>query len=396
MSDVRHGLALLLDTNGKIERVLQNDLGLTEAVPGNMLVRLADRGSRSRALEFVTRITNSGTALNSEWNVLSGDIPTTLYFSGAQVDDRIVVVAAASDKETTQLYKEFVRISNEQTNLLRDAMKLKAQQVGLQLDLYDEVSRLNNDLVTMQREVARKNIELEHLNHEKNRFLSIAAHDIRNPLQVILMQSEFLLDNSIDFLPPEQRDFLQDICNASQFVVNLVDDLLDVAKIEAQQLTLNLEATDLPALLTHNLAQHRLLAGSKQVRIEEHLSPLPTAMVDPARIEQLLNNLISNAVKFSEPDSRVKVGLEPIDHSFQLTVSDQGPGLSPEIQNNIFKPFPRGRQRGTANESSNGLGLMIVKHIVDSHHGQIAFDTIAGQGTTFYISIPLQPPEQPV
>lgn len=397
MTDSQQGLALLCDQNGIIVQVLRNDLNLVEAVPGRLLARLAERSSRHRAMQFLADISANGSVLNRDWNVLLPTGLASLYFSGTLVEGQIVVVAATNNKMAAQLYEGVIQISNEQVNMLREAIKINADQAENELDLYDEISRLNNDLITMQRELAQKNIELEHLNREKNRFLSIAAHDLRSPLQAILMQSEFLLEFATSDMLPKHREFLADIHTSSQFITNLVDDLLDVTKIEAQQMPLNLEVIDLTELVSRNLARHRLLATTKQVAITQQLEPLPAAMVDPVKIEQLLNNLITNAVKFSAPGSGVAVRLAAVgDGAFQLVVRDEGTGLPPAVKANIYQPFPLGRAKGTAKERSNGLGLMIVKQIVDAHRGDIQFESEPGAGTTFSVTLPFEPPAESV
>jgi len=268
-----------------------------------------------------------------------------------------------------------------------------ASRAKLEADLYDEISRLNNELVAMQRELAKKNAELERLNQEKNRLLGMAVHDLRNPLHAILIASEFLSQEDPAKLGDSYRELVDTICAFSQFMANLVDDLLDVTKIEAGQLQLDLVATDVGDLVARNVAINRMLATKKTISITLHSEPMPLAIVDVTKIEQVLNNLLGNAVKFSPPGGEVEVDLTAAGQEFQISVRDQGPGISPQEQASLFQPFQRGRARGTAGEKSAGLGLAIAKKIVEGHGGRIWLESIMGQGAAFFVAIPFEPPE---
>jgi signal transduction histidine kinase len=393
VNESERGLALLCDSGGLILEVLRNDLGLVQAQPGRLFFRLAEDASRRKALNFLVGLKEARSLLNWEWNVLLENGPATLHFSGSRVGEGLLIVGGTDCEGMNRLYDEMLLMSNEQTNRLRMAAKERSTSAWLQVNLYDEISRLNNELVGMQRELAKKNAELQRLNREKNRFLGMAAHDLRNPLYVVLAQSEFLLERFPDTLLAAHQEMLKNIYDYSLFMANLVNDLLDVAKIEAGELQLNLEVVDLEALVTRNVALNGLLAAKKGTEIELHAEPLPPALVDPAKIEQVLNNLIGNGVKFSPPGSRVEVRLVPEGDHFCLAVRDQGPGIPPEERDSLFQPFRPGRSEGTAGEKSTGLGLTIVKRIVSGHGGQIWLESEMGTGTTFFVSMPFCPKE---
>ncbi len=291
-----------------------------------------------------------------------------------------------------KLFEEMMQINNEQTNSLRTLQKEQTRTNNQ----FDEISRLNNELVSMQRELAKQNAALERLNQEKNRFLGMAAHDLRNPLQLILSHSNFLLEEAASQLSPEYLSFLEMISASSEFMAHLVDDLLDVAKIESGQLQLDYAPVELAALLTRTVKLNRVLAAKKQIRLELALEAGPLrALLDAPKIEQVLNNLLGNAIKFSPAGGQVQVRLWQAGENFGMSIRDEGPGISLEEQSKLFKPFQRGR-KGTAGEKSTGLGLAIVKRIIEGHGGTITLESQLGQGTTFYLSIPLQPGSQGV
>jgi signal transduction histidine kinase len=383
------GFALLCDTHGNVTNVLNDSLGLGAVIqPGMPFARLAAPGSLGKALSFVTEINAQGAAFDWEVNILAGEQIKTLRFTGGKMNDALLIVGAENNKFALKLYEEIVQMSNEQNNLLRAALK-ENSRIEHDDSQYDEISRLNNELVSIQRELAKKNAELEHLNQEKNRFLGMAAHDLRNPLYIILIQSEYLLEECQD---QKQYELLEVIRNSSEFISHLVDDLLDVAKIESGKLQLDYAALDLPQLVERNLAWNRILAAKKQIEITLNAAPLPSVVADGSKIEQVLNNLLGNAVKFSEPGSRIEVQLSMEDKNFLLSVKDEGRGMSLDEQSKLFKPFQRGRA-GTRGEKGAGLGLVITKRIVEGHGGKLWFKSQMGEGTTFFVSIPFQPPE---
>jgi len=391
----RFGLALLCDMNGNITQVLHNLPGLnTSNQIGVPFTRLVAPGSLAKALSFLVEIRTQSMVFDWEINIVNEGLIRTLHFTGGQIGDSLLIVGGENSTLAQRLYEEMLHMSNEQVNLLREVLKENSQRERDDRQ-YDEISRLNNELVAIQRELAKKNAELENLNKEKNRFLGMAAHDLRNPLYVILTASEFLLSPDPPTDDFSQTELLQAIQSSSEFMVHLVDDLLDVAKIEAGELKLDYSAVDLGTLLLRNAAFNRPLAARKQLEIDYKLEPLLSVAVDIPKLEQVLNNLLGNAIKFSEPGNRIEVRVERADQNFLIVVKDHGGGIAPEQLPRLFKAFQQG-QKGTQGEKSTGLGLVIVKRIVEGHGGKIWVESEVGSGTTFYVSIPFQPPDAPV
>jgi two-component system, OmpR family, sensor kinase len=257
--------------------------------------------------------------------------------------------------------------------------------------LYDDLSRLNNELATLQREMAQKNVELEKLSAEKSRLLGMAAHDLRSPLGVIFAYSEFLESEAGERLTPEEREFIATIQRTSRFMLELVEDLLDVSALEAGRLRLDLRPTDLGDLVRRNVALNAVLAAPKNVAVELEASIVPLVSVDPGKIEQVLNNLIGNAVKFSKSGTVVVVRLDAAEGEVTVTVADQGEGIAAADLPRLFQPFGVVRARGTAGERSTGLGLAIARRIVEGHGGRIGVESEAGRGSTFSFAIPTDP-----
>jgi signal transduction histidine kinase len=172
-------------------------------------------------------------------------------------------------------------------------------------------------------------------------------------------------------------------------MLDLVNNLLDVAQIESGKLRLDLQLVDLIALVRRNIALNRVLAAKKQIEIEWAETPLPTVLFDAPKIEQVLNNLIGNAIKFSLPGTLIRVSVTRADPNVVLMVRDQGPGIPPNELVKLFKPFQKTSVKSTAGEKSTGLGLAIVKKIVEGHHGKIWIESQVGHGTTFFVSLPI-------
>jgi signal transduction histidine kinase len=257
--------------------------------------------------------------------------------------------------------------------------------------MYDELSRLNNELANLQRELAKKNAELEHLSALKDQFLGMAAHDLRTPLSIILGYSSFLEEDLSGDLAEEQAEFLSVIRSSSRFMLHLVNSLLDVATIESGKLELELQPTDLAALVARTVSLNATLAEGKRIRLAcECDERLPQMALDGPKMEQVLNNLLSNAIKFSYPDGTVVVRLVRQGDYAVLSVADHGRGIPEEQLDELFQWFARTRVKGTAGEKGTGLGLAIAQKIVEGHMGDIWVESTLGQGSRFYVSLPIQ------
>jgi signal transduction histidine kinase len=234
--------------------------------------------------------------------------------------------------------------------------------------------------------------ELEELNREKNEFVGIAAHDLRSPLAVIEMYSAFLLDEPAKVSPERAREFLRVIELQSRFMLNLINDLLDVTRIESGNLDLRPESGDFRQFTQRVAGLQAALAERRgiEVVVEGGDSPC-VAIFDPPRMEQVLNNLIGNAVKFSAAGTRVVVRVECSPGGVRTSVADQGPGIPAGELGTIFKEFHRGTVKPAAGERSTGLGLAIARRIVEAHGGTIGVESEVGKGSTFFFTLPSAP-----
>ncbi|MFP5212623.1 MAG: sensor histidine kinase, partial [Acidobacteriota bacterium] len=359
-----HGIVLTCDAQGSILEVLHDGEGV-DSRPGQLLVRMMDRGSIGKALSFLVKVKDTGTAFDWALNVSARGTVRTLHFAGfREENDRLVIVGSSTRAGMLKLYDEILQIANEQAIAIRSIAKERAELARSRAEkdgaIYDEISRLNNELLTLQRELAKKNVELARPNELKNYFLGMAAHDLRSSLGHIVSYSEFLIDETSEVLGGEHFEFLTIINSSGQFMLGLVEDLLDVAKIESGRLDLDMQPTDLHGLVSRSVVLNNTLASKKDIRIVlDHFDEIEAITIDSDRIEQVLNNLLSNAVKFSHPHSAIRVAMRKDSDFAVLSIADEGTGIPADRLDKVFKPFGKASVTGTGGEKSTGLGLAI-------------------------------------
>jgi len=235
------------------------------------------------------------------------------------------------------------------------------------------------------------NDRLQELNNQKNEFLGMAAHDLRNPIAVIQNSSSVLMRYSSENLSEKQKEFLKKIYDTSKFMLELLNNLLDISKIESGKLELEVTKNHYPDFIRKNIEFNRFFATEKGILIDLVLSDdIPLVDCDKNKIEQVLNNLISNAIKYSHPNTTIRIEVL-MENSFVVTkVIDQGQGIPANELPHVFKPFQKASTKPTAGEKSTGLGLAIVKKIVEGHQGIIGVESEVGKGSTFFFKLPLR------
>jgi two-component system, OmpR family, sensor kinase len=380
------GLAVLCDAEGVVRQVLYDGLDAVPLGPGRPFESALDCGSDVKCKAFLDTVRAKGAAYDWEMNVPAGGRLRLLRFSGSMTADGIFIAGATTRVGITRIYERYVRVGAVPAPEGSPA----SPQADLEGELYDELSRLNNELVTAQRELTKRNVELERLNEIKNRFIGIAAHDLRNPLQVIEGYSQMLVDGQLGRVSPGQEKVISVIRKNSDYMLKLVTDLLHISKVEAGKLHLELREIDLPALLETNVEFNRLLAGQKQIEIMlSREEDIPTLRLDAPKIEQVLNNLIGNAIKFSYPKTTVEVRAVRRERDVVVDVRDEGQGIPAGELDRLFIPFESLSVKSTGGEPSTGLGLAIAKRIVEGHGGEMRVRSEEGVGSTFSFSLPV-------
>ena len=236
------------------------------------------------------------------------------------------------------------------------------------------------------REINRKNAELQELNELKNKFLGMAAHDLRSPLTSVMGFTDLILGMD-DLEEEEKREFLLTINQASREMLSLINDLLDVSAIESGKFDINLKPGNLKEVIENRIKLISLSAKAKQIQIATDFDDVPEVEFDKARLSQVVDNLLSNAIKFSKSGTTINVSLKKNMDEVSFHIRDQGPGIEKGEVERLFAEFERLSNRPTAGEKSTGLGMAIVKKIVDGHNGQISVQSEVGKGTEFTISL---------
>ena len=262
------------------------------------------------------------------------------------------------------------------------------QSIAAQLSVIVEKGRMASDLDAKKQEVELQNEDLRRLDAVKSRFLGMVAHDLRNPIASIQMAAELLADPDA-FLGAEERQvFLSDINRQASYMVALIDDLLDVTKIESGRLDLRKEPIDLGEFLGDTVRRHANLATRKRITVVLTSRGEAIVLADRKRLRQVLDNLISNAVKFSPVGNPVEVSFRHEQGSWRVEVIDHGPGLSDADRKAVFEYFTTLSAQPTDGENSTGLGMAITRRVVEAHGGEVGVDSLPGAGATFWFSIP--------
>lgn len=240
--------------------------------------------------------------------------------------------------------------------------------------------------------IESRNVQLDEMNQLKNKFIGMAAHDLRNPIVSILGFTDILLSD-YPLEPEDSRRYFQIISAACTTMLDLISDMLDVSVIESGELVLNMGIGSLAKLVNERVQIFEPIANKKNIDIVNQYSNVGDSWFDPNRVAQILDNLIGNAIKFSPSGKQVITTVEEVDDLVMISITDQGPGISAEDQVRMFDYFEKLDNKSTDEKSGTGLGLAIVKKIVDVHHGTIVVDSEPGSGATFSFVLPKENPE---
>jgi signal transduction histidine kinase len=235
----------------------------------------------------------------------------------------------------------------------------------------------------------REHIErLEELGRMKDEFVALVSHELRTPLTSILGYLEMVLEDA-DRLSDEQRDFLGVLERNALRLLQMVSDLLFVAQVESGKLRLELGDVELGPVVSETIEAQRPVAEAKRVRLRLDVEPVPPLRGDRARLAQLVDNLLANAIKFTPPEGSVEVRLHGLDDVTVIEVSDTGIGIPRDEQERVFQRFFRTSNVTEKEIPGTGLGLSIVKAIAESHGGSVVVSSSPGRGTTFRVELPV-------
>jgi signal transduction histidine kinase len=253
----------------------------------------------------------------------------------------------------------------------------------------DELGDLGTRVNQMNDELQRVYRELESASRHKSEFLANMSHELRTPLNAILGFSQVLEKRLFGELNEKQGEYVEDIRSSGDHLLSLINDVLDLSKVEAGQIELEVAPFSLPEAVERGVVMLRERASKNGVALAAELEPeVQIVSGDERRIRQILFNLLSNAVKFTPAGGRIDVTAARVDGEIQLAVTDTGPGIAPEDLDRIFEEFQQ-TQVGAKHHEGTGLGLALSKRLVELHGGRIWVESEVGVGSRFVFTLPV-------
>ena len=270
--------------------------------------------------------------------------------------------------------------------LMRDQKLTASELETMVAERTRELSATNQALLHAQGEAERAN-------RAKSQFLASMSHELRTPLNAILGFSELLSDDATDqFDQATRRRFLDQIHSSGQHLLQLINDILDLSKVEAGQMELHLESVELGSLIQEVRATVEPLARSKSIALNTESTREISLIADSAKVKQMLLNLVSNAIKFTPTSGRIDIRINRLESWVEIAVSDSGIGIAKEDLGRLFTEFQQLDAGPGRQQEGTGLGLALTRRFAELHGGQVIVDSDVGKGSTFTLRLPLQTP----
>jgi signal transduction histidine kinase/CheY-like chemotaxis protein len=271
------------------------------------------------------------------------------------------------------------------------------EQADFAITTHDEIQDLSGAMSEMVHDLAEVNAALREASRHKSEFLARMSHELRTPLNAVIGFSELLLERIAGDLTAKQEEYLRDIHTSGAHLLTLINEILDLSKIEAGRMELTFGETNLTEVVESALTTLRPLIEQKRLDVSAALDPAAiTVRADKVRLKQILFNLLSNAAKFTPPEGKIRVEARRIGDDLELTVVDTGPGIAPEDQGKLFREFTQLDATHEMNQAGTGLGLVLVKRLVELHGGRVRVESAVGQGSRFILRIPMGTRTAPV
>jgi signal transduction histidine kinase len=305
------------------------------------------------------------------------------------VSHEIAIRFAHRTVVVTPLYREGKAFG---TILLRraDVRPFSEREIGL-LRTFGDQAAIALENVRLFREIQDKSRQLETANKHKSEFLANMSHELRTPLNAIIGFSEVLLERLFGELNEKQDDYLKDIHSSGRHLLNLINDILDLSKVEAGRMELDLATFDLPSAISNAMTLIRERAQRHSIALALDADPeLGEAVADERKFKQILLNLLTNAVKFTPDGGRIEVKARRDADNIIVAVHDTGIGIAAEDQGAVFEEFRQVGRHYTNKQEGTGLGLALTRKFVELHGGRIWLESEPGKGSTFTFTIPLK------
>jgi signal transduction histidine kinase len=240
-------------------------------------------------------------------------------------------------------------------------------------------------------ELDDKTRQLEVANRHKSEFLANMSHELRTPLNAVIGFSEVLIERMFGEVNPKQEEYLNDILSSGKHLLSLINDILDLSKIEAGRMELEAQAFDLPSALDNALTLIRERAARHSIRLEVHVDPaIGEVVADERKVKQVLLNLLSNAVKFTPEGGKITMSAALNGEAVAVSVADTGIGIAAEDQEAVFEEFRQVGDDYARKREGTGLGLALARRLVELHGGTLSVQSELGKGSTFTFTIPVR------
>ncbi len=271
-------------------------------------------------------------------------------------------------------------------------VELVASQLGVALNNLKQFSDLKlmaEQLHARGEEISLKNLQLEQANRTKSEFLANMSHELRTPLNAIIGFSEALKDGLMGDVAENQREYIDDIYTSGEHLLSLINDILDLAKVESGKMELELEPVSIHAVLQNSLCMVKEKTLKHRLHVEiQYDSKLPQIKVDIRKLKQIVYNLLGNAVKFTPDGGAIVVAATGVDGMLEIAVSDTGIGIAQADQARLFQPFSQIDSALSRRHQGSGLGLIMVKRLAELHGGSVGFASEPGKGSRFWARVP--------
>jgi signal transduction histidine kinase/ActR/RegA family two-component response regulator len=279
-------------------------------------------------------------------------------------------------------YKLYLDKLEEKKEHLEDIERMNA-------DLERKVKERTQELEVVNQKLQESNLELQRANSLKSEFLANMSHELRTPLNAVIGFSELLLDTTAGVLTGEQKDYVADILSSGRHLLELINEILDLSKIEAGKMKLSVEEFEIGPVIEEAMALLRVEAGRKHIELVSDVGEASIeAQADRGKVRQVLNNLLSNAVKFTPPGGRVTLRASREGERVAVSVIDTGIGIKEEDQERIFQAFTQVDGSYSRRYQGTGLGLTLVKKFVEMQGGRVTLTSRFGEGSDFSFSLP--------
>lgn len=338
-------------------------------------------------------VTISAILLSFEFTVLLLIASLLFQITIGAIDYQTQVVGSASTFGVSLVNSTMVLIFLSHRRRLEIERRAELEKLNHQLrqseaDLERRVTERTHELAVAIQIAEKARATAEDASKIKSQFLANMSHELRTPLNAILNFTGFVADGVMGPVNPQQENALTQALSSGQHLLALINDILDITKIEAQMMDLFIQEVNMNDILEASVSTAKALAKGKSLEVYSDLqADMPTTFGDRRRLRQVMLNIISNAVKFTT-EGRITIKAHHEDHMLHISVADTGIGIAPEDQSLVFESFRQDKYQ-PAEASGTGLGMPISKYFVETHGGRIWLESTIGVGTTFFIELPI-------